>query len=239
MPDSGARDSGSPDGGDLAVADLALAYTAPDGRRIDVLQVAAFAVPAGSTVGITGPSGSGKTSFLHVIAGIERPTSGSVSWGPVALSRLKESARDAWRRRNVGLVFQDFHLVPGLSVRANVLLPIWLDHVRVSADMRARADRLIAAVGLTDPQRKIEVMSRGEQQRVAVARALLRRPRVLLADEPTASLDTASAATVGELLVALAHDESATLIVVSHDQALLARLERVWRLNAGQLEPWV
>jgi putative ABC transport system ATP-binding protein len=232
-------DSGAPDAGSLAVTDVELAYAAPDGRRIDVLGVPAFTLPAGSVVGITGPSGSGKTSLLHVIAGIERPTRGGVHWGATEITALNDGACAAWRRRTVGLVFQDFHLVPGLSVRANVLVPVWLDHARVPAELRARADALIAAIGLDDPRRKVEVMSRGEQQRVAVARALLRRPRIVLADEPTASLDAENAAKVGELLIALAREQGATLIAVSHDRALLSRLDRVWRLTSGRLEDWV
>src|SRR5262245_37631057 len=141
-------DSGAPDAGVLAVTDVQLAYTSPDGRRIDVLHVPVFSLPAGGAIGITGPSGSGKTSFLHVLAGIERPSIGRVRWGAVELTALKESARDAWRRSTAGLVFQDFHLVPGLSARANVLLSIWLDHARVPAAIRVRADELIAAIGL-------------------------------------------------------------------------------------------
>ena len=219
----------------LRVEGLRLSYPMDDGRNLAVLDIPLWQLPAGATIGIAGASGSGKTSLLHVLAGIERPNAGSVHWGGTDISALSESARDRWRRNHVGLVFQDFHLMPGMSAEDNVLMPAWLDHVRAPARLKARAAELIEQVGLKDHRRQpVAKMSRGQQQRVALARALLRDPQIILADEPTASLDRGGAERVGELLLDLAGRSRATLIVISHDPGLLARLPRQVRLEAGR-----
>jgi putative ABC transport system ATP-binding protein len=192
-------------------------------------------VKQGELLGISGPSGSGKTTLLHVLAGLLKPTAGSVRWGEDELTRMGENARDRWRRQHVGFVFQDFHLVPELTARDNVLLPLWFERARAPTDAVARATLLLEQVGIPDPQRRAAVLSRGEQQRVAIARALLQRPGVILADEPTASLDAASGDIVAELLVRSAGEVGATLVLVSHDPALLARMEVVHRMEQGTL----
>jgi len=201
-----------------------------------VLTVPSLSLPAGSATAVEGPSGAGKSSLLHALAGIERPTQGSIRWGADDLWTLANPARDRWRRERLGLVFQDMHLLDGLSALDNVLLPLLFDHVRAPAALRDRAAALLDGLGVAASHRRVTVMSRGERQRVALARALLRNPAVLLADEPTASLDTAGAARVGELLLHAATDAGATLIVATHDVALLARLPSRLRLRAGQLE---
>lgn len=194
-----------------------------------------LAVPAGTLAGLAGPSGSGKTSLLHAAAGLLRPRAGRIGWGGVALSELGERARDTWRRLSVGLVFQDFHLVGELDALANVLLPVQFDHLRPPAALRARALALLDRVGVAAPHRSASLLSRGELQRVAIARALLRQPGIVLADEPTASLDGAASRDVAELLVDTCRAGGATLVVVSHDAALLARLDRVHELRGGRL----
>jgi putative ABC transport system ATP-binding protein len=196
---------------------------------IDTLQVA-----PGTVCGLTGPSGSGKTTLLHVAAGLLRPVAGQVLWGDMDLCLLSEGARDRWRQRNVGFVFQDFHLVPELSALENVLLSVWFAAWSARAHVH-RANTLLQLVGIRDPARRAGVLSRGEQQRVAIARALLHRPPLLLADEPTASLDAATGRLVGELLVARARGAGATLLVVSHDPALLALMDVVHRIENGRL----
>ncbi|GAC1340726.1 MAG: ATP-binding cassette domain-containing protein [Acetobacteraceae bacterium] len=216
----------------LAIRDLVIAYPGVG----PVLAVPALDVPAGSLVGIEGPSGAGKSSLLHALAGIERPAEGGVQWGEVALWRLSRPARDRWRREELGLVFQDMHLLDGLSALENVLLPLLFDHARAPAPLRDRAAGLLATLGIAAPDRRTAVMSRGERQRVALARALLRDPAVLLADEPTASLDQVSAAQVGELLVQAAAASGASLFVATHDRALLGRLPHRLRLQGGALE---
>jgi putative ABC transport system ATP-binding protein len=231
MPDSAGSETNS-----LVLAGVTLSYPLAGGDRLEVLDIPDWRIAGGRMTGITGGSGSGKSSLLHLLAGIERPVTGTVGWGGVIVSALAESARDRWRRTTVGLVFQDFHLVPGLSIEANVLLPWWTDHWSIPVAAKSRALELIATVGLGDPRRAIDLLSRGEKQRVAIARALVRRPRILLADEPTASLDPRSGENVAGLLTEIAQSEGMTLIVASHDPALLGRMQRTWRLAAGRLE---
>lgn len=203
------------------------------GLGAPVLDIDRLAIPAGESVAVTGPSGSGKTTLINVITGLEKPASGAVRWGDTDLARLGESQRDAWRARHVGLVMQEFHLFPGLSAIENVLLPAQFRALSVPAAVRERAGALLERVGLRRPDQDISTMSRGEMQRVAVARALLSRPAVLIADEPTASLDAASGNVVADLLTELAREENATLIAVTHDARLASRLPRRLSLVAG------
>jgi putative ABC transport system ATP-binding protein len=195
-----------------------------------------LALAPGKTAAVTGPSGAGKTTLLHVIAGLARPDRGSVRWGDVEIAALSEGARDRWRRDTVGLVFQDFHLIPELGVLDNILLPLSFDRWRTPAPMRALAGDLARRVGLGDRRTtRAGALSRGEQQRAAVARALIRRPTLLLADEPTASLDPDNGKRIADLLLSVAAEAGASLLVVSHDHALLDRVERIFRLDAGRL----
>ena len=200
-----------------------------------ILRVPSWHRPGGAALGIAGPSGAGKTSLLHALAGIERPAQGTVRWGDDALWAMPDAARDRWRRERLGLVFQDMRLLDGLSARDNVTLPMLFDHRRVPTALQDRAAALLDRLRV--PNRAVSVMSRGERQRVAIARALLRRPHVLLADEPTASLDAATASQVGGLLVAEAAAIGATLLIATHDPALLALLQERMHLRAGVLEP--
>ena len=188
----------------------------------------------GARVALVGPSGSGKTTLAYALTGILTPDQGEVRWGEVILSRLSESRRDAWRRRNVGLVFQDFHLVPGLSPLENVLAPCYFTALRPTGEQVARARELLAQVEVPSARRDVSELSRGEQQRVAIARALLHDPPILVADEPTASLDEAHSARVIELLLGAAAERGRTLIAVSHDRALIDRMELLVRLEHGR-----
>ena len=158
-----------------------------------------------------------------------RPSQGEVTWqGEAPADPVR------WRRRIAGFVFQEFCLVPELSALENVLLPLRFERFGAGA-LRGRAVTLLAEMGIAVPGRRAALMSRGEQQRVAIARAMLRTPAVILADEPTASLDAASGALVAGLLVAAAREAGAALLVVSHDPALLDRVDEVHRLQAGRL----
>ena len=195
-------------------------------------RVAALNVPPGRLLGLAGPSGSGKTTLLHALAGLLRPHSGQIVWNGLDLATLPEPARDRWRRQTLGFIFQDFHLIPELSARDNVRLPGWFGGTRRDP---AAADGLLAQMGIADPKRRAAVMSRGEQQRVAIARAMLGQPQVVLADEPTASLDAATGAEVMDLLLAAVRARGATLILVSHDPAVLARLDVVRHMDKGVL----
>lgn len=234
-PRASATGSTAPPGLPLAVEDLAVEAVGEDGRSVRLLAVERLSCPAGAHVAVMGPSGSGKTTLLHALAGLLRPSRGRVVWGGEDIVGLSERARDVWRRRRVGLVFQDFHLVPELDVVGNVLLPIRFAGWRVPAPTRARADELIAAVGLAQPRQRVRFLSRGEQQRAAVARALLMQPSIILADEPTASLDTASAEIVTGLLCDLARQAGATLLVATHDHAFAGRLGTLWTLRGGRI----
>lgn len=216
---------------DLQLSGVGMRFRGLDSPALDI---AALRVPAGAMLAVTGPSGSGKSTFVNLITGLERPHSGRICWGGTDIAALGEGARDRWRGQNVGLVMQEFHLFAGLSALENVLLPARLARACDGA-MMARARDLLAQVGLRHPGQKIEGMSRGEMQRVAVARALLRDPGIIVADEPTASLDAENGAAIAELLVGLAHARGATLIAVSHDPALIARLPRRLALVAGRI----
>jgi putative ABC transport system ATP-binding protein len=219
----------------LRLADIVLDRRDGGGTASRILDLPMLMVSPGERIGLTGPSGAGKTSILEIMAGIVRPTRGVVLWGYRAVSGLAEGKRDRWRRETIGFVFQDFHLVPELSVRDNVLLPATFGRLAAAGDVRRRADQLIERVGLTDPRRRAGVLSRGEQQRVALARALVGGPTLILADEPTASLDAETGAAVGDLLVSTARESGASLVVVSHDPAMLGRLDTVHRVVGGRL----
>lgn len=192
-------------------------------------------LPAGSGLAVTGPSGAGKSTFINVITGLERPTTGRVLWNGEDIAMLSEARRDRWRARHIGLVMQDFHLFPSLGAVDNVLLPARFRHPRLPAGLRERARELLDTVGVPAGKRGIETFSRGEMQRAAIARALLLRPGAIVADEPTASLDSASGAAVADLLVGLAEREGTTLIIVTHDRALSDRLGRRITLTSGRL----
>ncbi|MGQ5720620.1 ABC transporter ATP-binding protein [Pseudochrobactrum asaccharolyticum] len=204
------------------------------GLQLPVLSIEKFSLAAGEHLAITGASGSGKSTLVNVITGLEAVKTGKVIWGDTETSSLSSFKRDAFRARNIGLVMQDFHLFAGLSALANVLLPLKLNRGVKAAD-RERALGLLETVGISRPSQHIETLSRGEMQRVAIARALLAKPGVIVADEPTASLDQKTGADVAELLVRLATEEQATLIVVTHDPQLMQYLQRHIRLEGGKI----
>lgn len=204
------------------------------GLAAPALAIERLHIAAGSRVAITGASGSGKSTLINQLIGLERPRGARIDWSGTDLATLGEGARDRWRGRQVGLVMQDFHLFPGLSALDNVLLPAQLARV-ADGLCRERAAALLAQVGIRRPQQPAETLSRGEMQRVAVARALLRQPGLLVADEPTASLDADSGAAVADLLLDLASEAGSTLLVVSHDPRLCGRLQRRIELAGGRI----
>jgi len=216
----------------LKIENLVIEYP---GLPTPALDIAALGIDAGERIALTGPSGSGKTTFINIVTGMERARAGQVAWNGENLAGLTEAGRDRWRARNVGLIMQDFHLFPGLSAESNVLLPQRLSHFSLPADMRARALDLLRMVGIERPGQPVETMSRGQMQRVAVARALVGRPGAVIADEPTASLDAESGAAVADLLVELSRQTASTLIVATHDERLIARLDRTLRLDGGRI----
>ncbi|MFG1397098.1 ABC transporter ATP-binding protein [Roseixanthobacter pseudopolyaromaticivorans] len=203
------------------------------GLAAPALDIPALHVAAGTRVAVTGPSGAGKTTLINLMVGLTRPDSGRISWGEIDLATLSEGRRDRFRAAHVGLVMQNFHLFPGLSALENVLLPARFWRLRLDPALKTRALALLERVGVRRPRQKVETLSRGEMQRVAVARAALMSPDVLVADEPTASLDAEAGDAVAGLLCELAQEQNATLIVVTHDARLVARMARHLTLVEG------
>jgi putative ABC transport system ATP-binding protein len=219
---------------ELTVEDLVVRYR--DGAdTMTALQIERLHAPRGSLLAITGPSGSGKSTLLYAIAGLVRPERGRTLWDDRDILRLSESKRDRWRRHTIGFVFQDFHLLPELAPLHNVLLPASFERFAVSPALRARAVALLDRFGVPQTRSTTARLSRGEQQRVALARALLYDPPVILADEPTASLDVRAGAMVVETLARLAVDEGRTVIAVSHDPALVSRFSTHVELDHGRV----
>lgn len=225
----------------IAVRQVSMVLSA-GGRPITILDDISLAIPAKQTVAVVGPSGSGKSTLLGLMAGLDRPTSGVIELDGTDITRLSESAMARFRREKVGYIFQSFHLIPTLTARENVAVPLEL---RGDADAGARAADLLAAVGLADRLEHYPVqLSGGEQQRVAVARAFACRPPILLADEPTGNLDSATGAQVIDLILALHRDHGTTLVLVTHDPALAGLMERVVSVRDGRIEsdsmpsPW-
>jgi putative ABC transport system ATP-binding protein len=182
-----------------------------------------------SKVAFVGPSGSGKTTLLHLLAGILAPERGRIRVGETELTRLTDSARRDFRISSIGFVFQDFELIDYLNVRENILLPYLINNsLKLTREVRQSAEELAESVGLQDKlPRTIGHLSQGERQRVAICRALLPDPQVLLADEPTGNLDPANKRRILDLLCEQAAATGATLVVVTHDHGLLADLDRV------------
>ena len=203
------------------------------GRSLTVLDSVSFSVDAGATCAIVGPSGSGKTTLLGLCAGLDRPTRGTVTLDGTPLGPLSEDERAAIRARSVGFVFQNFRLLPSLTARENVALPLDL---RGEAGAREAAEALLGRVGLGDRAGHYpSQLSGGEQQRVALARAFAGRPHLLFADEPPGTLDAETGATVEALLFELNRESGTALVVVTHDADLAARCGQIVRLKGGRV----
>ena len=207
----------------------------PDpGGPLTILHEISFELQRQQSVAIVGASGSGKSTLLSIIAGLDTPTSGTVRLAGIDLFSLDEDARAAVRAEHVGFVFQSFQLLGNLSAIENVMLPLELQG---RSDARARATEMLERVGLGSRLRHYpRVLSGGEQQRVALARAFIVRPALLLADEPTGSLDFATGERVMELMFELNRESATTLVLVTHDRAVAARCDRQLRIEAGRVD---
>jgi putative ABC transport system ATP-binding protein len=202
------------------------------GRELTVLKDISFEVEAGGFLAIVGPSGSGKTTLLGLLAGLDRPTTGRVELDGQDLTRLDEDALARMRGEKVGFVFQSFQLIPTLTARENIQVPLELR----GDGKREVADELLVRVGLGDRGHHYPTqLSGGEQQRVAVARAFSNRPRILFADEPTGNLDAETGAGIIQLMVELNRDLGTTLVLVTHDVELASRARRTIRLVDGRV----
>ncbi|AXS40828.1 ABC transporter ATP-binding protein [Breoghania sp. L-A4] len=220
----------------IDVAGLTLTFRDSAGATFPVLDIPRLTLEAGRLVVITGPSGSGKSSLLYALSGLQAPTTGTVTAAGCDLYALAEARRDRWRRAAIGFVFQDFHLIEELSPLANVTLPLAFG--ASLAERRAgrkRARGLLEQLGVPLNRTSSALLSRGERQRTAIARALLFDPPILLADEPTASLDAAAADIVCTTLRDMARGDGRLVLAVSHDPILIAAADTVYRLEHGAL----
>ncbi len=201
------------------------------GHEIEILRGVSLEVPSGQICAVVGPSGSGKSTLLGLIAGLDAPTAGRIFLDGTEITRLSEDEMARLRRRKVGYIFQSFHLIPTLTALENVSVPLELNG---DPQAKSKAEELLFEVGLNDRKDHYPVqLSGGEQQRVAVARAFSCRPPVLLADEPTGNLDTTTGAEVIALLLRLNREHGSTLVLVTHDSALAAHVDRVVTLRDG------
>jgi putative ABC transport system ATP-binding protein len=216
----------------LEAHQLSKQVSSPEGT-LTILRDVSFSIDAGETVAVVGPSGAGKSTLLALLAGLDLPTSGHVDLNGANLSNLDEDGRAIKRAESVGFVFQSFHLVPSLNALENVMLPLELAG---HGDARKAARDIIDKVGLADRWSHYpSQLSGGEKQRVAIARAFAADPAVLFADEPTGNLDSRTGANIMELMFELNRNSSTTLILVTHDNNLAERCDRVIALDIGSL----
>lgn len=221
----------------LELRHVSKTYRAPDGGdAVDVLRNVSLQVAAGESIAIVGPSGSGKSTALNLIGALDRADSGEVIVDGRDVEKLGEQDLAAYRNTTVGFIFQLHHLLPQCSILENVLIPTLAAPQRDAAALAARAESLLESVGLKHRlHHRPGELSGGERQRVAVARALINQPKLLLADEPTGALDRTNAARLTDLLVELNRTHGVTLLLVTHALDLAQRMQRVFELSDGQL----
>ena len=220
----------------LVVTDLRKSFTSPTGERLEVLRGVSFSAGAGEAVAIIGSSGAGKSTLLHLLGGLEAADHGIILAGKFAVDRAGPSALAHWRNQRVGFVFQFHHLLPDLTAAENVSMPLLIKRIRRREAMR-RATEMLAQVGL-DSRVSVSLvghLSGGEQQRVAVCRALITRPAFVLADEPTGNLDAAIGDEIARSLVSYAREMQAIVIIATHNRALAEICDRTLVLRDGRL----
>ena len=204
-------------------------------RRLDILKGIDLSITRGETVTIVGASGSGKSTLLHILGGLDRPTSGGVYWEEKELARLDDDALALLRGHHVGFVFQFHHLLPEFTAMENVLIPQMIQG-KTGEGIRQRAEELLRSVGLSERMHHHPAeLSGGEQQRVAVARALANRPLVIFADEPTGNLDSAASAELQNMFGELNKSAKQTFVIVTHNEEFARHSDRVFRMQDGKL----
>jgi len=221
----------------LSLVDVSKRYLSGGGSAVNAVDGVSLSVAAGEMVALSGPSGSGKTTLLHLAAALMPADSGSITLDGRDVSRLTPREADDYRRLRVGFVFQDTYLMPSVSIAENAALKLLVDPISVSA-ARKRAEPWLARVGLGDRLRAVpQELSGGERQRVAIALALANEPPLVLADEPTSSLDSRTGAEILTMLREIAHERGAAVLVVTHDPQAEAIADRTLHMRDGRLQP--
>jgi lipoprotein-releasing system ATP-binding protein len=219
----------------LSATDLRKSFSSPAGERIDVLRGVSFSASAGNVVAIMGASGAGKSTLLHLLGGLEAPDHGQIALGPFAIDSLRLADLPSFRNKHVGLIFQFHHLLPDLSAAENVAMPLIIARRRRDEAM-AQAVQSLDKVGLgARIAHPVGHLSGGEQQRVAVCRALIAQPSLVLADEPTGNLDASFVQDIGKTLVSYASNSGAIVIVATHNEELAQLCDRILVLNEGKV----
>ena len=219
----------------LRIADLRKAFLSPSGERIEVLRGVSLSIAAGEIVAITGASGAGKSTLLHLLGGLEAADGGMIQLGPLAITEARQSVLTSFRNDRIGFVFQFHYLLPDLTAVENVALPLMIARLDPS-EIKRRATQALEKIGLGERlEHRIGNLSGGEQQRVAVARALINRPRLVLADEPTGNLDASIGDEIGASLVSYAREQRAVVVIATHNERLARACDRVLLLKDGKV----
>lgn len=217
----------------LKVQNLSKVYGQGE-NQVNALQNAAFSMEKGEFAAVVGESGSGKSTLLHLVGGLDTPTEGKVLLDDMDLFALNEKERTIFRRRNIGFIFQSFHLIEELDVEQNIAFPLLLDHQKPD---RERIEELLALLGLSERRKHLpSQLSGGQQQRVAIGRALVMQPMLILADEPTGNLDSKSSRDVMNLLVQASRHYKQTILMITHNDNLASDADRVLRVTDGHLK---
>lgn len=218
----------------IQVTDLSKTYKL--GReKVHAVHAASFALHAGELVAIVGPSGSGKTTLSQMLGGLLKPDSGQIIVDGAEVVRLRDKALSQYRNKHVGFIFQNFSLVPGYSALENVCVPLIVAGI-VPRERKRRATRYLQLLGLEKHlKQKVEQLSGGQRQRMAIARALVSEPRLIIADEPTGQLDSARGKEIMQVLLRLAHSQQLTVVMVTHDTTLAAQADRQLHMRDGVL----
>lgn len=219
----------------VTVKKVSRTFPSEEGNVIAVNKVS-FSIPTGTFASIIGTSGSGKTTLLSLLGTLDKPTEGAIEIDGVDVTSLSDHKLIAYRRKQIGFIFQGYNLIPNLTALENVMLPLTFEQVG-AAERKRRAKSLLEQVGLTEAQmhRKPSRLSGGQQQRVAIARALANKPALVLADEPTGNLDTATGKKIFDLLHSLARTQNTTIIVVTHDLSIAGQTDETLQLQDGAL----